>query len=56
MDVTAWALVPVAALLIVATMTVLIVGMAMKGTTSRDRATVLRAVADVLRAVHGRRR
>jgi flagellar biosynthesis protein FliQ len=56
MDITAWALMLVAALLIAAMATVLIVSIVMKGTASRDRATVLKAVADVLRAMHGRRR
>ncbi|MGW3668153.1 hypothetical protein [Streptomyces sp. NPDC005141] len=55
MDVTAWALVPVTGMLVTATAAVLIVVVALKGTASRDRATVLRAVAEVILAVRGRR-
>ncbi|MFE7111908.1 hypothetical protein ACFU98_36685 [Streptomyces sp. NPDC057575] len=55
MDVTAWALVPVAGMLIAATSAVLIVVIALKESASRDRATTLRAVAEVIRAVWGRR-
>ncbi|MCX4538924.1 hypothetical protein OHA79_45090 (plasmid) [Streptomyces sp. NBC_00841] len=55
MDVTAWALVPVASMLVAATAAVLVVVVALKGTASRDRATVLRAVAEVILAVRGRR-
>ncbi|GHB11779.1 hypothetical protein GCM10010330_77370 [Streptomyces tendae] len=54
-DVIAWALVPVAGMLFAATAAVLIVGLALKGTASRDRATVLSAIAKVIRAVRGRR-
>ncbi len=54
MDVVAVALVPVAGLLIVAGAAVRIVVVALKGTASRDRAPVLRAVAEVIRAVRGR--
>ncbi|MCF4140444.1 hypothetical protein L1856_31760 [Streptomyces sp. Tue 6430] len=55
MDVTAWALVPVAGMLVTAATAVSIVMVALKGTASRDRATVLKAVAEVIRAVRGRR-
>ncbi|GAB2460225.1 hypothetical protein [Streptomyces incanus] len=55
MDVIAWGLVPVAGMLVAATAAVLIVGLALKGTASRDRARVLSAVAEVIRAVRGRR-
>ncbi|MEV5149725.1 hypothetical protein [Streptomyces sp. NPDC052727] len=55
MDAIAWALVPVLCMLVGATAAVLIVVIAMKDTASPDRATVLRAVADVIRAVRGRR-
>ncbi|MFC1443064.1 hypothetical protein ABUW04_32970 [Streptacidiphilus sp. N1-10] len=55
MDVTAWALVPVAGMLVAATAAVLIVVVALKDTASRDRATVLRAVAEVILAVRSRR-
>lgn len=54
MNVIALALVPVTALLVVAGAAVWIVVVALKGTTSRDRAPVLRAVAEVIRAVRGR--
>ncbi|MFB7287787.1 hypothetical protein [Actinacidiphila glaucinigra] len=55
MEVTAWALVPVAILLVTAATAVVIVMVALRGTASRDRATVLKAVAEVIRAVRGRR-
>ncbi|WP_328978447.1 hypothetical protein [Streptomyces canus] len=55
MEVTAWALVPVAGMLVAATVALLIVVVALKDTASRDRATVLMAVAEVIRAVRGRR-
>ncbi|MFE2145207.1 hypothetical protein ACFXA3_26315 [Streptomyces sp. NPDC059456] len=55
MDLTAWALVPVAGMLVAAATAVAIVTVALKGTASRDRATVLKAVAEVVRAVRGRR-
>lgn len=55
MDVTAWALVPVAGMLVTAAAAVLIVVVALRGTASRDRATVLSAVAAVIRALRGRR-
>jgi len=55
MHINAWALVPVVGILIAATAAVLIVVVALKDTASRDRATVLRAVAEVIRAVQGRR-
>ncbi|WP_162794238.1 hypothetical protein [Streptomyces paludis] len=54
MDVIAVVLVPVASLLVVAGAAVLIVVVALKDTASRDRAVVLRAVAEVIRAVRGR--
>ncbi|MGW4698112.1 hypothetical protein ACWEO1_37700 [Kitasatospora cineracea] len=55
MDVIAWALVPVVGMLVAALTAVLIAVVALKGTASRERAAVLRAVADVVRAVYGRR-
>ncbi|MFD8723876.1 hypothetical protein ACFV2H_39475 [Streptomyces sp. NPDC059629] len=55
MDVTAWALVPVAGMLVMATTAVSIVIVALRGTASRDRATVLKAVAEVVRALRGSR-
>jgi hypothetical protein len=55
MDVTAWALVPVAILLMTAATAVVIVMVALRGTASRDRASVLKAVAEVIRAVRGSR-
>ncbi|HEY9326931.1 MAG TPA: hypothetical protein VIS09_01615 [Streptomyces sp.] len=55
MDVTAWVWVPVATRLIGAAAAVLMVAVALKGTASRDRATVLKAVAEVIRAVCGRK-
>ncbi|WP_371099940.1 hypothetical protein [Streptomyces sp. PU_AKi4] len=55
MDVIAWILVPVAGMLAAAAAAVLIVGLALKDTASRDRARVLSAVAEVIRAVRGRR-
>lgn len=56
MNVDAWVLLPVAITLVAAVAAVLIVIVAVKGTASRDRATVLEAVADVIRAVRGSRR
>ncbi|MFB8137879.1 hypothetical protein [Streptomyces mirabilis] len=56
MNVTAWALVPVALTLVAAATAVLIIIVAMKGTASGDRASVLNAVAEVIRAVRGSRR
>jgi hypothetical protein len=55
MDVTAWALVLVACMLVAATAAVLIAVVALKDTASHDRATVLKAVAEVIRAVRGRK-
>nr|WSW48738.1 hypothetical protein OG296_37035 [Streptomyces sp. NBC_01001] len=55
MDVTSWALVPVAGVLVAAAAAVLIVMVALRGTASRDRATVLKAVAEVIRALRGSR-
>lgn len=54
MDVIAVVLVPVSGLLIVAGATVRIVASALKDTASQDRAPVLSAVADVIRAMRGR--
>lgn len=57
MDIAVWvALVPVAAVLVVAVAAVLIAAVSMKGTASWDRAGVLEAIADVIRAVRGKRR
>jgi hypothetical protein len=53
MDAIAVALVPVAGLLVVVGAAVRIVVVALKGTTPRDRAPVLKAVAEVIRAVRG---
>ncbi|WP_427168710.1 hypothetical protein ACQF4J_01540 [Streptomyces sp. C1-1] len=56
MSVSAWAvMVPVAVTLVAAVAAVLLVIVAVKDTTSRDRATVLKAVAEVIRAVRGSR-
>ncbi|MFF5303658.1 hypothetical protein ACFY5F_30310 [Streptomyces sp. NPDC013161] len=54
MDVIAVALVPAACLLVVACAAMRIVVVALKGSLPQDRALVLRAVAEVIRAVHGR--
>ncbi|MFB7864738.1 hypothetical protein [Streptomyces sp. NPDC056069] len=57
MNVSDWALVvPVAVTLVAAVAAVLVVVVAVKDTASRDRATVLKAVAEVIRAVRGSRR
>jgi hypothetical protein len=57
MNIAAWAtLVPVAVALVAAGAAVLIVIVVVKGTVSGDRATVLKAVAEVIRAVRGSRR
>ncbi|MEU1201891.1 hypothetical protein ABZ446_37530 [Streptomyces sp. NPDC005813] len=57
MDITAWvALVPVGAVLIAAIVAVVIVVVAVQGTPARARAEVLKAVAEVIRAVRGSRR
>ncbi|WP_393052959.1 hypothetical protein [Streptomyces sp. LN549] len=56
MDITAWVWVPVAAMLVAATAAVLIVAIALRGTESSDRAIVIKAVAELIRAVRGRRR
>ncbi|MEU3175504.1 hypothetical protein [Streptomyces sp. NPDC007000] len=57
MNVSAWALmVPVAVTLVAAVAAVLVVIVAVKDTASGDRATVLKAVAEVIRAVRGSRR
>lgn len=56
MDIAVWAaLVPVAAVLVTAITAVLVVVVTMKGTASSDRAMVLQAVAEVIRAVRGSR-
>jgi hypothetical protein len=54
-DVTAWALVPVASVLVMGATAVSIVMVALRGTASRDRAPVLKAVAEVIRALRGRK-
>ncbi|CAM5539432.1 hypothetical protein BOQ63_005115 (plasmid) [Streptomyces viridifaciens] len=58
MNIAAWAaaLVPVAVMLLAAAAAVTIVMVALKGTAPRDRATVLKAVAEVIRAVRGSRK
>ncbi|MFE0733230.1 hypothetical protein ACFW2X_34370 [Streptomyces antibioticus] len=62
MNVSEWAalMVPVVAValvaLVAAVAAVLVVIVAMRGTASGDRATVLKAVAEVIRAVRGTRR
>jgi hypothetical protein len=55
MTVIAVALVPVAGMVVAATAAVSIVVVALKGTASRDRAQVLRAVAVLISAVRGRK-
>jgi hypothetical protein len=56
MDIAIWAaFVPVATVLVTAVVTVLVVVVTMKGTASHDRAMVLQAVAEVVRAVRGHR-
>ncbi|MFB9202712.1 hypothetical protein ACFFV7_16060 [Nonomuraea spiralis] len=50
-----WVLVPVISLVCVATTAVLMVWVAIRGCASADRARVLRATAEVIRAVWGRR-
>ncbi|MFE2409895.1 hypothetical protein ACFXDE_16310 [Kitasatospora sp. NPDC059408] len=57
MNIAAWApLVPISVAFMAASAAVLIVIVAVKGTASKDRATVLKAVAEVIRAVRGSRR
>lgn len=56
LNIAAWALLPIALTLIAAVAAVLIVTVVMKGTASRDRATVLNAVAEVIHAVRSSRR
>ncbi|MFE2470553.1 hypothetical protein FNV62_06285 [Streptomyces sp. RLB3-17] len=57
MDITAWVvLVPVVAMLIAAIAAVVIVVVAVQDTTACARAEVLKAVAEVIRAVRGSRR
>lgn len=57
MDIAVWAaMVPVATVLVAAIAAVLAVVVTMKGTASRDRAMVLKAVAEVIRAVRGNHR
>ncbi|MER5200808.1 hypothetical protein ACWD3J_45755 [Streptomyces sp. NPDC002755] len=55
MDVIAWALVPVAGTCVAAAAAVVIVVVALRGTAARERATVLKAIADVIRAIRGSR-
>ncbi|WP_225836669.1 hypothetical protein [Streptomyces sp. NK08204] len=50
-----WALVPVAGMVVVATAAVLIAVIALKGTAARERAHILRAAAELVRAVRGQR-
>lgn len=57
MDIAIWAaFVPLAAVLVTAVASVLVVVVTMKDTASHDRAMVLEAVAEVIRAVRGSRR
>ncbi|MFJ6900559.1 hypothetical protein [Streptomyces hokutonensis] len=57
MNISAWALmVPVAVTLVAAVTAVVVVIVAVKDTASGDRATALKAVAEVIRAVRGSRR
>ncbi|MGW4513028.1 hypothetical protein ACWEO4_13685 [Streptomyces sp. NPDC004393] len=56
MNIAAWVWVPVAVTLVAAVAAVLMVIVVVNGTASRDRATVLKAVAEVIRAVRGSRR
>ncbi|MDH2394045.1 hypothetical protein QCN29_35960 [Streptomyces sp. HNM0663] len=56
MDIIVLAMLPVAGLLVLAAAAVLMVIVAVKDTAPPDRATVLRAVAEVIRAVRGSRR
>ncbi|MFD0263833.1 hypothetical protein ACFVH7_36825 [Kitasatospora indigofera] len=57
MDITALALVlvPVAGMAIAAVAAVLIVAVSLKGTSARERAGILRAVAHLVRAIRGRK-
>ncbi|GGM06326.1 hypothetical protein GCM10010129_57510 [Streptomyces fumigatiscleroticus] len=48
------AVVPLAGLAILAISTVIITGMALKGTAPQDRAGILRAVAEVVREIRRR--
>ncbi|MEU4576674.1 MULTISPECIES: hypothetical protein [Nonomuraea] len=50
-----WVLVPIVSLACVATAAVLMVWVATRGCASADRARILRAIAEVIRAVWGRR-
>ncbi|MEU6741903.1 hypothetical protein [Streptosporangium sandarakinum] len=55
MNPVVWALVPMAGLACVALAAVLMVFVATRGCASAERARVLRAVAEVIRAVWGKR-
>ncbi|MEU3092671.1 hypothetical protein ACWCQ0_43000 [Streptomyces massasporeus] len=55
MNVDIWALVAVAVAGIVAGAAVLIAAIALKGTGTRDRAGILHAAADLVRAIRGRK-
>lgn len=55
MNVEVWILLPVAGLVCAALAAVLIVSVALRGCASGDRAGVLRAAAEVVRAVRGKR-
>jgi hypothetical protein len=55
MNSIAMALVPVAGMVVAATAAVWIAVVALKDTASKDRANVLRAIADVIRALFGRK-
>lgn len=54
-NVDIWALVAVAVAGIVAGAAVLIAAIALKGTGTRDRAGILHAAADLVRAIRGRK-
>ncbi|WP_331732791.1 hypothetical protein OG613_48645 (plasmid) [Streptomyces sp. NBC_00015] len=55
MNITVWALLPVAGMLLASITAVLIVLVALKGTVGRDRAMILKAVAEVVRSIRGNR-
>ncbi|MER5757556.1 hypothetical protein [Streptomyces sp. NPDC002088] len=50
-----WMAVALAAMLIVAVAAVLVARFALSGTASEHRAAVLSAVAEIIRAIHGKR-
>jgi hypothetical protein len=57
MNIPVWvALAPVFGMSVTATSAIIIVLVALKGTTARDRASVLKAVAEVIRAARCGRR